>query len=176
MLKKSLLVCMSMASFSCFAATPTSLSLFQTVNERLSYMEDVALYKAQHHKAIEDLPREAVVISKAGESAQKYQLNKASIENFTAAQISVAKAIQYRYRADLLSKPTDSKPRDLTTVIRPALIQLNNELNKNLSTYLASGHKITQNDWPEFKDTLDNHYISESDKRMLFTALEKIKR
>lgn len=176
MLKKSLLMCLSITSFSCFAATPTSLSLFQTVNKRLSYMEDVALYKAQHHKAIEDLPREAVVISKAGESAKTYHLNKASIEDFTAAQISVAKAIQYRYRADLLSKPTDAKPRDLKTVIRPALIQLNNELNKSLSAYLASGHKITQNDWPEFKSTLDNHYVSESDKRMLFTALEKVKR
>lgn len=176
MLKKSLLVCMSIASLSSFAATPTSLSLFQTVNERLSYMEDVALYKAQHHKAIEDLPREEVVISKAGESAKTYQLDKASVENFTKAQISVAKAIQYRYRADLLSTPTDSKPRDLKTVIRPALIQLNNQLNESLSSYLSSGHKIAQSDWPEFKDALDNRYISESDKRMLFKALAKVER
>lgn len=174
MLKKSLLVTMSVVSFSCFAATPSSQSIFATMNKRLSYMEDVALFKAQHHLAIEDLTREAVVIKEAGESANQYQLNAASVEQLTSAQISAAKAIQYRYRADLLSQASTRTPRDLKKVVRPALITLSNELNMELAAYLKAGHKITNSDWGAFQAALNNPYLSESDKRMLFNALEHV--
>jgi len=176
MLKKTLLLTMSVVSYSCLAATPTPQSIFATMNKRLSYTEDVALYKAQHHQAIEDLPREAVVIKKAGESAHKYHLNARSVERLTKAQISAAKAIQYRYRADLLSKTTKQTPRDLKKVVRPALIKLNNQLNKELAAYLKTGHHIQNSDWTRFQATLNNRYLHQSDKRMLFNALEKVKR
>lgn len=176
MLKKTILVTMSVASFSCFAASPTAHSIFATMNKRLSYMEDVALYKAQHHKAIEDLPREAIVIKKAGASAKQYHLNARSVERLTRAQINAAKAIQYRYRADLLTKTTKQTPRDLNKVVRPALIKLNNELNQELSAYLKTGHTIRNSDWQRFQATVNNRYLSRSDKRMLFNALENVKR
>ncbi|SBS29674.1 Monofunctional chorismate mutase precursor [Marinomonas spartinae] len=176
MLKKMLLVTMFVASFSCFATPPTVHTIFVTMNKRLSYMEDVALYKAQHHKAIEDLPREAIVIKKAGESAQQYHLNAHSVERLTKAQISAAKAIQYRYRADLLSKTTKQTPRDLKKGVRPALIKLNNELNRELAAYLKTGYSIQSSDWKRFQATVNNRYLSESDKRMLFNALEKVER
>lgn len=137
-------------------------------------MEDVALYKAQHHLAIEDLTREALVIKEAGASAKKYQLNAASVEQLTSAQISAAKAIQYRYRADLLSQASTQTPRDLKKVVRPALITLSNELNMELAAYLKAGHKITNSDWGAFQAALNNPYLSESDKRMLFNALEHV--
>lgn len=35
-----------------------SYSVINLINERLSYMKDVAGYKAQHHQAIEDLLQE----------------------------------------------------------------------------------------------------------------------
>ena len=79
--------------------------IFSTINERLSYMEDVALFKAQNHLPIEDIQRESVVINKAKVSASEQGLDPEIVKDFFQAQISVAKAIQYRYRADLLSQP-----------------------------------------------------------------------
>lgn len=166
-----------MVSFTCFAATqPTTQNIFSLMNQRLSYMEDVALYKAQNHKAIEDLVREAVVIKKAGESANQYHLNSASIEALTSAQISAAKATQYRYRANLLSHKSTRTPRDLIKVVRPALITLNDKLNQELSSYLNAGHKITDKDWHTFEKTVNNPYLKASDKHMLFDALKEIKK
>ncbi|MCP3901424.1 MAG: chorismate mutase, partial [Desulfobacteraceae bacterium] len=43
-------------------AEVTSEELFSTINERLSYMEDVALFKAQKHLPIENIEREKVVL------------------------------------------------------------------------------------------------------------------
>ncbi len=78
MLKRSVALLLTLFSFSCFAA-PTSDKLFSVINERLSYMEDVALFKAQKHKAIEDIKREEVVIAKASASAAKAGLNEGSV-------------------------------------------------------------------------------------------------
>ncbi len=86
-------------------------------------MEDVALYKSNNNQAIKDKERELFIINNASLSAEKQGLNKESVIAFFRAQISAAKAIQYRYRADLLSKPTDKEPRNLDTVIGPALIK-----------------------------------------------------
>lgn len=176
MLHKVLILSLSFASFACAAAIPSAKAIFQTVHDRLNYMEDVALYKAIHHKAIEDIPREDVVIQKAAQSAQQYKLDPTSSANLAKAQISVAKAIQYRYRADLLSQPTTRQPRDLKQVVRPTLIVLDNQLNEQLSEYLAAGHHFTQKEWPEFQTILNNHYLSQSDKHLLFSALEKVRR
>ena len=44
-------------------------TLFQLINERLSYMEHVALHKDRTKTPIEDMQREAVVIDDAVESA-----------------------------------------------------------------------------------------------------------
>lgn len=98
------------------------------------------------NKPIEDIGREQVVIDKASQSAEKVGLNKQSVVGFFEAQISAAKAIQYRYRADLLSQTTSKTPRDLQTVIRPALIklgkQINTELVSSFSKYQNSGNLV----------------------------------
>jgi chorismate mutase len=44
-------------------------SLFQTIDERLGYMEDVALFKAQNRIPVEDIAREKVVLFDAKELA-----------------------------------------------------------------------------------------------------------
>ncbi len=93
---------------------------------------------------------------------------------FFKAQISAAKAIQYRYRADLLSHPVKKEPRDLKTVIRPALIKLGGQINSEMAGFLAEGGELTEKDWPSFKQTLQQQYLNAGDKRMLFDALSKV--
>ncbi|WP_234912755.1 gamma subclass chorismate mutase AroQ, partial [Vibrio anguillarum] len=95
MLQTILIFAASLISFNSIASV-TSQDLFTAINLRLSYMEDVALYKAYNNEPIEDTKREAIVINNASISAEKEGLNKESVVDFFSAQISAAKAIQYR--------------------------------------------------------------------------------
>lgn len=156
-----------------FAQTQAN-AVYLAINERLTYMEDVALYKAIHQKPIEDVTREQVVLAKAVESADLAGLDKTSVAPFFQAQIAVAKAIQYRYRADLLSKPTRAQPRDLQAVIRPALITLGAQINQHIATHLEQHKRFSDDDFSVFKQALTVNYLSDSDKQLLFTALQKI--
>jgi chorismate mutase len=137
-------------------------------------MEDVALYKANNNKPIEEIDREAVVIERASLSAEKEGLNRQSVIGFFKAQISAAKAIQYRYRADLLSKPTTDTPGDLKTMIRPALIKLGKKINIEIAQYLRDGGSFTKQDLETFKTALDSRYLTNADKETLFEALTQI--
>ncbi|WPC75771.1 chorismate mutase [Vibrio porteresiae] len=158
-------------------AAPSETAVFKLINDRMSYMPDVALYKANNHLAIEDLKREEVVLEKSKAASAHYSLDSDSTEDFTVSLMAAAKAIQYRYRADLLSATSDDKtaPRDLNTVVRPALIKLGSELNESIAEYLKSGHQFTANQYPEFQSSITAPYLHNSDKKMIFTALQKIK-
>ncbi len=63
-------------------AETASSELFHIINERLSYMGDVALYKAQHHKPIEDIEREQLVINKSNISAKENGPAQAILKHF----------------------------------------------------------------------------------------------
>src|SRR5471030_1193192 len=80
-------------------------SLSSAMNQRLLVMKDVAGYKAEHHLPVEDLVREQKVMSLAREEATAAGLEPQSVVPFIQAQMDVAKAIQYRYLADWLSRP-----------------------------------------------------------------------
>lgn len=174
MLQTILIFAASLISFNSIASV-TSQDLFTAINLRLSYMEDVALYKAYNNEPIEDTKREAIVINNASISAEKEGLNKESVVDFFSAQISAAKAIQYRYRADLLTTSTDKKPKDLETVIRPELIKLGKDINTKIAQSLREGGSFTKDELEVFKATLKSRYLKESDKELLFDSLTKIR-
>lgn len=174
MLQTILIFAASLISFNSIASV-TSQDLFTAINLRLSYMEDVALYKAYNNEPIEDTKREAIVINNASISAEKEGLNKESVVDFFSAQISAANAIQYRYRADLLTTSTDKKPKDLETVIRPELIKLGKDINTKIAQYLREGGSFTKDELEVFKATLKSRYLKESDKELLFDSLTKIR-
>lgn len=174
MLQTILIFAASLISFNSIASV-TSQDLFTAINLRLSYMEDVALYKAYNNEPIEDTKREAIVINNASISAEKEGLNKESVVDFFSAQISAAKAIQYRYRADLLTTSTDKKPKDLETIIRPELIKLGKDINTKIAQYLREGGSFTKDELEVFKATLKSRYLKESDKELLFDSLTKIR-
>jgi chorismate mutase len=156
-------------------AEVTSAQLFRTINQRLGYMEDVALFKAQNHLPIEDIQRENVVIEKAKVFASEQGLDPESVEDFFQAQIVVAKAIQYRYRADLLSQPSVRLPRDLQKEVRPALIRLGNQIIEQMAAYCNDHDEFQQTQLPEFNEAITVKYVTETDKQLLFKALLKVK-
>ncbi|WP_394315607.1 chorismate mutase [Labrys neptuniae] len=125
------------AQTSSFAAGITPLA--EKVGHRLSYMKDVAGYKAQNHLPIEDLAQEAKVLASAKSDAEKLGLDPATVEPFIIAQINAAKAVEYRYLADWLAQPeTGWQPRPLDKV-RQDIAQLSKEILQQVAQDLKSG-------------------------------------
>ncbi|WP_298776241.1 chorismate mutase [uncultured Shewanella sp.] len=149
-------------------------SIFNTMNERLTYMKDVALYKAQHHLAIEDVAREKKVLASATQAASQLGLPANKVDDFFKAQIAVAKAIQYRYRAQWLASPVSGTPKDLNTQVRPALIKLGKQLNIELAAYVKQGGQFVTKQYQSFSDTINVKYVTDADKKLLFNALMQI--
>ena len=118
--------------------------LFLLINERLSYMEHVALYKERTDSPTEDIEREAVVLMDAVETANELGLFGPSIESFFKAQISVAKAIQYRYRADWQSESPSFVPLNLQETIRPKLSQIGKSIVDKIATLYSKGEQIDE--------------------------------
>ena len=65
-------------------------ALFALINERLTYMEHVALYKGRAKSPVEDMQREAIVINDAVRNANELGLFGPSVESFFKIQINVA--------------------------------------------------------------------------------------
>ncbi|AJQ94919.1 chorismate mutase [Gynuella sunshinyii] len=150
-------------------------TLFSTINKRLSYMEDVAIYKADNHLPIEDIGREATVIEQAKDAARQKGLDPSTVESFFQAQIAVAKAIQYRYRAEFLSHPTDHAARDLNSVVRPELLKLGDQIIEQIAQYQKQYGVFQPSQYDLFSQQINVDYISEGDKQLLFNALLKIR-
>ncbi|ROS05398.1 chorismate mutase [Sinobacterium caligoides] len=152
-----------------------SSELFSLINARLSYMEDVAIYKSKRHRPVEDLERERITVDNSKRSAKRNELNPAYIEAFFKAQIDVAKAIRFRSRADMLTHPSSKFPRDLITDVRPCLIHLGDQITDKMRAYLDVHGSFESASFEEFNTAINVQYVTASDKQLLFRSLRKVK-
>ncbi|MDX8155407.1 chorismate mutase [Acinetobacter pittii] len=167
----------TLAAFMCISSLAQAYQYDQTarlVNERLAYMKDVAGYKAEQHLPIEDLTQEKKVLDQSLSEAESFGLNSETVKPFIMTQMNVAKAIQYRYRADWLSSPESNwKPQDLAEV-RLKISSLNTELLKNIAYELKKNNNKAPHGcsymWP-----VQHPQLKEADKEALCVALNKIK-
>lgn len=164
----------ALMSIGASAGNNSAQMLFETINQRLSYMEDVGLYKAQNQLAIENIDREVIVLNSAKAAAASKGLDAERVAAFFSAQISAAKAIQYRYRADLLSAPSDREPLDLNDKIRPALITLGDQIITQMAAYISENGQFKQSQRGQFFRIVDQYYLSKPDKQRLFDGLLQI--
>lgn len=147
----------------------------QLLNERLSYMKDVAGYKAAKHLPIEDLIQEDKVMDKSLAEAESLGLSGASIKPFMVAQINAAKAIQYRYRADWLSQPeTHWQPKPLDEV-RTHISELSSTILRQIAQELKSCQPAEMGDKALFIKTIHQHNLKEADVEIIFTTFNQIK-
>ncbi len=160
----------------CSAESELSRSLFQAIDERLGYMEDVALFKAQNRIPVEDVKREQIVLSNAKELAASQGLDPTSMERFFIAQISAAKAIQYRYRAELLTHEMPSRLIDLQSDIRPTLDRLGRDIVMLFATLLQSRSAMREENRERFMSTLQSRLLAEAEKEALFDAMLQVRR
>jgi chorismate mutase len=173
-MKMIILGCLLCMSTMVSANDDKATALFETINQRLDYMTDVALYKAQNQLAIENTKREVVVINSAKASAAKAGLDPARVERFFKAQISAAKAIQYRYRAELLTQPIERLPLDLNAQIRPALIKLGNKIIEQMADYVKQQGGFKAEQRAVFLKIVNQDFLSKMDKDKLFEGLLRI--
>ncbi|CNE06959.1 chorismate mutase [Yersinia nurmii] len=162
-----------MTMFAASAAGPDG--VFSLIDQRLSYMKDVAGYKAAHHLPIEDLAQEKRVLQQVMGEAEKKGIDPESIKPFFIASMDAAKVIQYRYRAEWLSKPAEGwEPRSLDK-IRPEIANLSKQLIAEIYSLLASGQTIEQSELSRFRDIVHQMNLNDADKMRLFTTLRLIK-
>lgn len=115
------------------------------------------------------------MLDQAKMSAHIRGLDPNYIEDFFKAQIAVAKAIQFRYRADFLSEPSVEKPKDLQREVRPALLGLGGQIIKQIMAYVKTHGSIKSTLFTEFDTAINIKYVTISDKKLLFRALQKVK-
>ncbi len=151
-----------------------SSQLYASIEERLGYMQEVALHKALNGLPIEDLQQEERVLAGAVAAASAAGLDPDAAADFFRAQISAAKAIQYRYRADLLALPPQPRPRDLTTEIRPALLALGDRIISQLANCAKQRGSHGKATFEQLSAAVAVRYLSEADKRLLHAALAKL--
>lgn len=162
------------ASVSATAAATADNSPGKLVNERLSWMKDVAGYKAQHHQAIEDLKQEKKVLESAAADAESLGLKGESVKPFIQAQMDAAKAIQYRYRADWLAAPEpDWQPRPLPEA-RAQIGQLSDRILQSVAARLTSGQPLTEQDRETFMKAVQQKNLHEQDKQRIWETMKGI--
>lgn len=142
------------------------------INQRLSYMKDVAGYKANNHLAIEDLPQEANVLANSVREAEALGLDGKSVAPFIQAQMDAAKAIQYRYRADWLSAPENGWQPESLDSVRAKISRLNTQILTSVSNKLKKGERF--NDRFVFMKSLEQTHLKVGDKERLWQSLQRI--
>lgn len=116
----------------CAPTALASAEFTDLVNERLSYMRDVAAYKWLKQLPIEDLKRESVVIASATRSGLDHNITVASSAEFFTVQIHAAKEIQQYWFTHWQQHGDPEPPADLVKVIRPALLELGQQITAGL--------------------------------------------
>jgi chorismate mutase len=114
-------------------------SLVETSARRLHIAQQVALAKWDSGAAVEDLPREAQVITGAVRDGASRGLDPASVSNFFKAQIEANKVIQYSLLADWrrAGRAPAHAPIDLVATIRPELDHVQAALIAELTDTVA---------------------------------------
>lgn len=160
-----------------FSATATAVpaqndDVASLVNQRLSYMKQVAGYKAKNQLAIEDLRQEEKVLAVSLDEAERLGLKRESVKAFVQAQMDAAKAIQYRYRADWLSVPENDCQPDSLEQIRTKISILNTRILTTISDTLMKGESFAGKD--DFLNALNQINLHNDDKERLWYSMKEI--
>lgn len=148
-----------------------STEIYSLINERLSYMRNVAHYKYVKHLCIENRKREENVLLSAKEFAGENALDEVSVVNFFKVQIQIAKMIQHRATSHFYIYLPPTKVINLDSVLRPELIKIEKQLNEKLSEFLNEGKMFSSLSQVDFYRSVHSPYLTITEKDALFTAL-----
>lgn len=165
----------ALLSLPALADTDENAELYANMNTRLSYMQQVALYKWQHQLPIEDLAREKIVLAQSVTAAESLGITSAAITDFFQVQIELAKKIQRQYHQQwrehglLQTLQTKQNTKLSLDKIRPALTTLGQTIIQQIAEHQD------QHDFSVFNLAIDTPLVSIEDKAVLFRSLSLIK-
>lgn len=167
--RKPVCLCLLIAG----TATSAQADLFALIDARLEWMQDVAAFKHANDRPVEDLEREKVVIDKTLEQATLAGVDPDSAQLFFQVQIEAAKEIQScwieRWSKDQTSVPESYA--DLTTEVRPALLDLGGQILDKLSNQPPVSSALQA----DFLDTVNVECLSDDSRAKLFDSLTKVR-
>ncbi|MDR8035267.1 chorismate mutase [Burkholderia cenocepacia] len=103
-------------------------------SQRLALAEPVARWKWANHKAIEDRPREAALLTAVEQRAVQAGIDPAFARTFFEDQITASKDVQNALFATWrTTRPPEGTPPDLATSTRPALDRLTQKMLTGLA-------------------------------------------
>ncbi|MEX5560594.1 chorismate mutase [Pseudomonas rhodesiae] len=148
-MKRRLVFALLFVSASAFAAPPSLEPLLNSITERLTIADQVALSKWDSKKPVEDKQREQDVLASVAAQAPSYKLDPAVAEQFFAAQIEANKLVQYMRLSDwqFMGKAPDLPRPDLVGKIRPQLDQLQKRLLQQLADFAPERHNPQCPQW-----------------------------
>lgn len=154
-------------------ATSAQAELFDLIDTRLELMQDVAAFKHANDRRVEDLERERVVITKTLEQAALVGVDPDTAQLFFEAQIEAAKDIQSCWIARWTEEKTSVPENyaDLTTEIRPALLELGGQILEALSAQLP----VSPSSQAEFSEAVRVDCLSDDSRAELFDSLTKVR-
>ena len=156
---------------------PLADAVFERIAERLSLMRSVAAWKRANLVAIEDRAREAVVLKNAIGAATAAGLDPATARPFFEAQIEAAKDVQRcwigRWEANK-APPPQSAP-DLTTEIRPALLELDRALLDSIEAALAQNIAFDETRAADYAATADIDCLSATRRDVVYRRLGQLR-
>lgn len=151
--------------------------LFQLIDQRLGLMEGVATYKYANDIPVENKQREELVLDSAIANGRQHQLKPASVDAFFRLQIDLAKTIQkgwiQRWQADGKAPSAINKVADLNGTIRPALIQLGQQIVAQIPLALPELHdRERQNEnRGKAEKAITNPFVSSAMKQALLNTM-----
>lgn len=149
--------------------------LAQLINQRLSYMKDVAGAKAARNLAIENMTQEQNVLETSAAEAAAVGLDPDSIKPFIQAEIDAAKAIQYRYRAEWLATPEPGwQPMPLDEV-RLRIAEINHAIILELKNYLQEHPSNAMMEHFRFMHIVEQKLLKPQDKEHLYKTLKEVR-
>ena len=145
--------------------------LYENIAKRLSLMKDVALYKHENGKPVEDRKREKDILDRMHTLAKEHQLNANKMVAFMTVQMSVAKSIQYRHRADFLFEKPSGSPRDLNGIRRDISSITTNIFSELSAACQHHGFAKLDQSLASFNSAVNIEYVKSNEKQALFDAM-----
>lgn len=145
------------------------------LNQRLSFMKSVAIYKWHQDLPIEDLDREQVVLNLAARAGLKYGIIPETSRVFFQTQIDAAKEIQNFWFVQWKDNPetVPENAADLVRSIRPRLIDLSEEITVALANAKTIDHHQIQIEGLS-KETIDRLVDSIQKIRKYTSQLDQV--
>lgn len=159
---------------------PSVTTLFQLIQQRLSYMDEVARYKWHRKLNIEDIARETQVLDKSVAAATRFNLDDSTSRDFFAQQIEAAKEIQtgwFQQWHNLSSPaPAPAHGADLINTVRPKLIELGDQILRQIELSFDNLQKTHSTQLQNsFLRIVNVDHLSEQTALKLLSTLKNIR-